>query len=81
MDGGRPVPVKAAFGGIVVLRMASVRSQNLRWDGSRGCEHWSFCLEAGAAGQVLACPRSRRWFYTTNHVVGVKAIASAVSAN
>ena len=31
---GRPVSVKAAFGGIAVLRMASVRSQHLRWDGS-----------------------------------------------
>ena len=67
---GRPVSVKAAFGGIAVLRMASVRSQHLRWDGSLGCEHWSFCLEAGAAGQILACPQvtplvlhhqSRRW--------------------
>ena len=31
---GRPVPVQAAFGGIAVLRMASVRSQHLSWDGS-----------------------------------------------
>ena len=54
---GRPVPVKAAFGGIAVLPMANVRSQGLRWDGARGCEHWSFCLQAGAAGQVVACPQ------------------------
>ena len=54
---GRPVPVQAAFGGIAVLPMATVRSQRLRWDGSTGCEHWSFCLQAGAAGQVVACPQ------------------------
>lgn len=54
---GRPVPVKAAFGGIAVLSMATVRSHRLRWDGSHGCEHWRFCLDAGAAGQVLACPQ------------------------
>ena len=67
---GRPVSVKAAFGGIAVLQMATVRSQRLRWDGSQGCEHWSFCLAAGAAGHVLACPgvkplvlhdKPRRW--------------------
>ena len=47
---GRPVPVHAAFGdGIAVLSMATVRSQHLRWDGSQGCEHWSFCLEAALA--------------------------------
>ena len=54
---GRPVQVQAAFGGIVVLRMETVRSQLLRWDGSQGCEHWQFCLAAGAAGQILSCPQ------------------------
>ena len=54
---GRPVLVHSAFGGIAVLPMAMVRSHQLRWDGSRGCEHWSFCLGAGAAGQVVACPQ------------------------
>jgi len=54
---GRPVPVKAAFGGIAVLPMAEVRSKRLRWDGSQGCEHWSFCLQAGVSGQVVACPQ------------------------
>ena len=54
---GRPVPVQAAFGGIAVLPMANVRSHGLRWDGLQGCEHWSFCLQAGAAGQVVACPQ------------------------
>ena len=54
---GRPVQVQAAFGGIAVLSMATVRSQCLRWDGSQGCEHWTFCLGAAAAGQVLACPQ------------------------
>ena len=53
---GRPVPVQAAFGGIAVLPMTTVRSKCLRWDGSQGCEHWSFCLQAGVAGQVVACP-------------------------
>ena len=54
---GRPVPVQSAFGGIAVLSMATVRSQSLFWDGSQGCEHWSFCHEASKAGQVLACPQ------------------------
>ena len=54
---GRPLQVQSAFGGIAVLPMALVRSQRLLWDGSRGCEHWSFCLEAGSAGKVLACPQ------------------------
>ena len=54
---GRPVPVQAAFGGIAVLPMANVRSHGLRWDGLHGCEHWSFCLQAGAVGQVVACPQ------------------------
>ena len=54
---GRPVPVNAAFGGIAVLPMPVVRSHRLRWDGSGGCEHWSFCLGAGVAGQVVACPQ------------------------
>ena len=54
---GRPVPVQAAFGGIAVLPMAIVRSHKLSWEGSRGCEHWSFCFEAGMAGQVVACPQ------------------------
>ena len=67
---GWPVPVKAAFGGIAVLPMATVRSQSLRWDGAHGCEHWKFCLDVGAAGRVLACPqvtplvihdKPRRW--------------------
>ena len=54
---GRPVQVHAAFGGIAVLPMETVRSQRLRWDGAQGCEHWTFCLGAGAVGQVLACPQ------------------------
>ena len=54
---GRPVQVQAAFGGIAVLPMAAVRSQRLRWDGAQGCEHWHFCLDAGAVGQILACPQ------------------------
>ena len=54
---GRPVPVKAEFGGIAVVPMTTVCSKGLRWDGSQGCEHWSFCIEAGEAGQVLACPQ------------------------
>ena len=54
---GRPVPVHAAFGGIAVLHMSTVRSQHLRWDGAQGCEHWSFCLEASAVGSVVACPQ------------------------
>ena len=53
----RPLPVKAAFGGIAVLTMATVRSHRLRWDGAHGCEHWRLCLYAGAEGQVLACPQ------------------------
>ena len=53
---GRPVQVKAAFGGIAVLPMAMVRSLCLRWDGTQGCDHWRFCLDAGVAGKVLACP-------------------------
>ena len=54
---GRPVQVQAAFGGIAVLPMSIVRSQNLLWDGAQGCEHWTFCLGAGEAGRVLACPQ------------------------
>ena len=54
---GRPVRVQAAFGGIAVLSMSTVRSQCLSWDGSQGCEHWRFCLEASVAGQVVACPQ------------------------
>ena len=48
--------MQAAFGGIDVLRRASFFSQHFRWDGSLGCEHWNFCLEAGFAGQFVACP-------------------------
>ena len=67
---GRPLQVLAAFGGIAVLPMATVRSQDLRWDGAEGCEHWSFCMAAGAVGKVMACPhvtplvlhdQPRRW--------------------
>ena len=54
---GRPVPVKAAFGGIAVIPMATVRSHRLRWNGAQGCEHWSFCIAAAVNGQVLACPQ------------------------
>ena len=54
---GRPVPVQSAFGGIAVTSMATVRSHRLRWDGSQGCEHWSFCIGAAPAGQVVACPQ------------------------
>ena len=54
---GRPVQVRAAFGGIAVLRMSTVWSHCLRWDGAQGCEHWAFCLCAGAAGKVMACPQ------------------------
>lgn len=54
---GRPVQVQSAFGGIAVLPMPVVLSQRLRWNGSQGCEHWAFCLGAGAAGQVVACPQ------------------------
>jgi len=53
---GRPVPVMAAFGGMAVLRMATVHQLNLRWNGEQGCEHWAFCIAAGQAGSVLACP-------------------------
>jgi len=53
---GRPVPVTAAFGGLAVLPMSTVRSHSLQWNGSLGCEHWSFCIAAGANGQVVACP-------------------------
>ena len=53
---GRPVPVTAAFGGLAVLPMSTVRSLSLRWNGSIGCEHWSFCIDAGAYGHVVACP-------------------------
>ena len=78
---GRPVQVQAEFGGIAVLSMATVRSQCLRWDGSQGCEHSTLCLGAAAAGQVLACPRSRRWCCMTNHAVGVRDIRSAAGVN
>ena len=54
---GRPVQVQAAFGGIAVVPMEIVRSEGLRWAGEQGCEHWRFCLEAGEAGKVLACPQ------------------------
>ena len=54
---GWPVPVKAAFGEIAVLPMATVRYQRLRWDGAHGCEHWKFCLDVSVAGRVLACPQ------------------------
>ena len=64
----RPVNVRAAFGGIAVLQMATVQTHNLRWDGS-GCEHWKFCIDAKAGGQVLpaschafgAACQPRRW--------------------
>ena len=53
---GRPVSVRSAFGGIAVLPMALHRRHLLRWQGDQGCEHWAFCLAAGQAGRVLACP-------------------------
>lgn len=53
---GRPVSVRSAFGGIAVLPMALHRRHRLRWQGDQGCEHWAFCLSAGQAGRVLACP-------------------------
>ena len=54
---GRPVSVQSAFGGIAVLNMNIVRLQDLRWDGTHGCEHWSFCQKASSAGLVMACPQ------------------------
>ena len=53
---GHPLHVRSAFGGIAVLPMSTVLSLGLQWDGSQGCEHWSFCLKASAAGKVVACP-------------------------
>ena len=53
---GRPVSVRSAFGGIAVLPMALHRRHRLQWQGDQGCEHWAFCLAAGQAGRVLACP-------------------------
>lgn len=53
----RPVAVCAAFGGIAVLRMHTVRRHQLHWDGSQGCEHWAFCAGVAAEGAVIACPQ------------------------
>ena len=53
---GLPVPVASAFGGMALLDLNTVREHQLRWDGSEGCEHWSFCALARNAGPVLACP-------------------------
>ena len=53
---GRPVSVRSAFGGIAVLPMNVPKRLQLRWRGDHGCEHWAFCMGAGQAGQVLACP-------------------------
>ena len=46
------------------LRLAELRfcrwhcigSHHLQWQGDQGCEHWAFCLAAGQAGRVMACP-------------------------
>ena len=54
---GRPVAVASAFGGMAVLRTATIRDHHLSWNGSEGCEHWSFCAAAGKAGLVVACPQ------------------------
>jgi len=53
---GHPVSVRSAFGGIAVLPMNLARRLQLKWHGDQGCEHWAFCLAAGQAGKVLACP-------------------------
>ena len=53
---GRPVSVLSAFGGIAVLPMELHRRHRLQWQGDQGCEHWAFCMAAGQAGRVLACP-------------------------
>ena len=52
----RPVSVRSAFGGIAVLPMALTQRLHLKWQGDQGCEHWAFCLAAGQAGRVVACP-------------------------
>ena len=52
---GRPVSVRSAFGGIVVLLMKVPKRLQLQWHGDHGCEHWAFCMGAvGGAG--IGCP-------------------------
>ena len=57
MDGWQPCARQGGFRWDCCAPYEYCPPQNLSWDGSRGCEHWSFCLEAGAAGQVMACPQ------------------------
>ncbi len=51
-----PVSVQSAFGGMAILPMALIRRLRPRWDGTHGCEHWSFCDAVRQHGSVLACP-------------------------
>jgi glycosyltransferase involved in cell wall biosynthesis len=47
------ITARSAFGGIAVLRYDDVLQQKAQWDGSSGCEHWSFCKAMVEIGDII----------------------------